>query len=396
MNHKIILFFLLGIDALILILQTSELSISYYEISALRGETSLLSLLVNSSLSFFGQNDYALRAPMILLHIFSSMLLYLISRPYLPNERNRLWLVFIFILLPGVISSALLVNSAGIIIFALFLFVYIYQNFSIKYIYLLLSVYVFLNSDFLYLFLALLIYAVYQKDKMFFVFNLFLLSVSIYLYGLGIHGVPKGHFLDTIGLYSAIFTPIIFIYIFYVLYRRVLLKEIDIVWFVATTGLLLSLILSFRQRMMIEDFAPYLMLALPLAAQTFYKSYRVRLHIFRKKYKMIFILSLLFLIFNSLVVFFNKELYIFIDNPKKYFAYKMHIAKELAVELHKRDISCVNTDKRMSLRLAFYGIHKCEKFTLDKVSFNSKVEDIVTISYENVTVYKASVTKVNK
>jgi len=395
MNHKIILFFLLGIDALILIFQTSQLSISYHEALLLHQDNSLLSLLVNSSLHIFGQNDYALRTPMVLLHILSTILLYKISIPYLPLARNRLWLILIFILLPGIISSALIVNSAGIIIFALFLFIYIFQKYKITYAYILLAIYVVIDSDFVYLFLALLLYSFYKKDKSFLAFNLFLFSLSIYLYGLNISGIPKGHFLDTIGLYSAIFTPIIYIYIFYVLYRRFLLREIDIVWFIATTGLIVSLILSFRQRMIIEDFAPYLMLALPLAAQTFYRSYRVRLKIFRKNYKLIFILSLLFLILNALVVFFHKELYFVLKNPKKHFAYEMHIAKDLASELNKRGIDCISTNKKMALRLEFYGIKKCEKFTLKKIPVYDPKNNSVTVSYKNKILYQAYVTKIN-
>ena len=132
MKYRIILFLILGVDAFVLFLQTSELSISYDEATLLYGEFSFLQLVVKASLSIFGTNDFALRVPMITLHISSAILLYIVSKKYIQREENRLWLILVFVLLPGVISSALLVDGAGLVIFGLLLFVYIYENYSKK------------------------------------------------------------------------------------------------------------------------------------------------------------------------------------------------------------------------------------------------------------------------
>lgn len=394
MKYRSILFLILGIDVLVLFLQTSELSISYLEASILYGDISFLQVLMNIFLSLFGENDFALRLPMIIMHIISIVLLYLISKKHVKYERDRLWIIFIFTLLPGVISSSIIVNSAGVIIFGLLLFVYLYENFSIKFSYLLLLLYSFIDSGFVYLFIALVAYGFHIKKNRFALFNIVMLAVSTFMYGFNAHGLPKGHFLDTLGLYAAIFTPIVFIYLFYVLYRRFLTKEINLLWFIASVSLFISLLLSFRQKIEVEIFAPYLIIALPLAAQTFSSSYRVRLKLFRTKYRTVFILSLIFLFLNSFLVIFNKELYMLLDNPKKHFAYKMHIAKELAQELKERDIYCVDTSHRMSMRLRFYGIQKCENYILSKY-YSQVNSDIVTISYNSRDVYKASVTKIN-
>ena len=99
----------------------------------------------------FGQNDFALRLPMIVFHLLSSLLLYKISKKYLEKQKDRLWLLIVFILLPGVISSALLVNSAGLVIFSLLLFIYIYDNFSKEYTYPLLLIFAIIDGSFLYL-----------------------------------------------------------------------------------------------------------------------------------------------------------------------------------------------------------------------------------------------------
>ncbi len=395
MNHRLILFLILGMDAIILLFKTSELSLSYSESLLLYGDASLIQLIIKTSIHIFGENDFALRFPMILFHLLSALLLYSISRRYVSQTKNRLWLVLVFALLPGVISSAIVVNSAGVVIFELLLFLYVYQKFDLKYSYLLLLVYSLIEGDFLYLFFALTFFSIYQKDYKFFAFNALLTLISLYLYGIDVLGSPSGHFLDTLGIYSAVFTPIVFIYLFFVLYRRLLVKDIDVIWFIASVTLVLSLVLSFRQRIYIENFAPYMIMALPLAAQTFYSSYRVRLRNFRTNYKIIFISAILFLFANALVVLFNKEIYRFLDNPKKHFAYKTHIAKELAMELKKRDIHCVSSSKKMSNRLKFYGINSCKEYRLSKISLNSSELGNVTVSYVNRVVYKANVTKIN-
>ena len=396
MNTRYILFFILGIDALILMFQSSELSISYNEAILLFGDFSFLQAIAKTSIYFLGQNDLALRLPMIILHLLSATLLYKISIKYLKKSTSRVWITLIFILLPGVISSALIVNSAGLVIFGLFLFVYLYENYSIKYIYPLLALYSLVSGGFVCLFIALIFFSLYMKNRLFFIYNLSLFVLSTYLYGIDLHGSPRGYFLDLLGVYAAIFTPIIFVYIFYVLYRKYLTKDIAILWFISSVALIVSLLLSFRQRLDVELFAPYLILALPLVAQTFEHSYRVRLKIFRKNYKFIFFLALVFLLVNSSVVFFNKYIYSVIDNPKKHFAYNMHVAKELAKELKKRDINCVDTAKKMSLRLEFYGVTKCNEYNLEENSLNSKNRSDVTIRYKNRVVYLANVTKLNK
>ena len=395
MNNRYILFFILGLDALILILKTQELSISYYEASLLYGDFSTLQLIIKASIYLFGQNDFALRLPMIVFHIMSVLLLFNISKKYLNNERNRAWLILIFVLLPGVMSSALIVNNAGLVLFGLLLFVYIYENYSHRYLYPLLGVYLLIGEGFIYLYLALTIFSLYKKERVFFIFNLLLFLVSLLLYGIDTHGSPKGYLLDSIGIYAAIFTPIIFIYLFYVLYRRYLTKDIDILWFISTVVFVFSLLLSFRQRVNIEYFAPYLLLALPLIAQTFEHSYRVRLNQFRKKYRLVFIISLALLFVNSSVVFFNKYLYYIIEKPKNHFSYKMHVAKELATELKARDINCVSSNKKMTQRLEFYGVTKCNKYILQKNEPDFENNNSVTVSYKNRLVYSANVTKLN-
>ena len=395
MTSRYILFLILGIDALILFIQTSHISISYEEASLLYGDFSFLQLLTVTSLSLFGQNDFGLRFVMILFHLMSAVLMYLISKRYIAVQRNRLWLVLVFILLPGVVSSAIVVNGAGMVIFGLLLFIYLSEKLPQYALNALLLFYALIDIGFAYLFLGLLIYYLFEKKKSLSLYMLLLYSLTSFLYGFNIDGYPSGHFLDTIGVYSAVFTPIIFIYLFYSLYRRYLTSKIDMIWYISSTVLILSLVLSFRQRIPIEYFAPYLIIALPLAAESFISSYRVRLKMFRTRYKLAFILSFIFLISNTLAVSFNKELYLVVDNPKKHFAYEMHIAKELSKKLKSMSINCVQTNDKMQKRLKFYEIDQCAENILVETSLNTENRNNVTISYKEILLYKANVTNLN-
>ena len=395
MRYKLILLLILGIDAFVLFSETSHVSIASSEASLLYGNFSFLQYLVKASLEIFGDNDFGLRFVFIVMHTASALLMYLISQRYLKSERNRLWLVLTFVLLPGVVSSAIMVNHAGFIIFGLLLYLYLEQKISKIFINILLFIYALVDVGFVYLFLGLVFYYLFNKKYKEFAYNSALFFLSSYLYGFDIYGFPRGHFLDTIGVYAAIFNPIIFVYIFYVLYRRYLADKKDKLWYIASTALLFSLLISFRQRVDIEHFAPYLIIALPLAAQTFVSSYRVRLKEHRKGYRAIFVVSFVLLIINTLLVFFNKELYLVLDNPKKNFAYNMHIAKELASKLKEKKIDCVDTDPKMQKRLRFYAVTKCNQNILKALPLESKTKADVTIRYKNKTLYKATVTKLN-
>jgi len=395
MSSKLILLFILGVDTLILIFQTTHLSISAAEASLIYGNFSFFQLLIKTSLFIFGHNDFGLRFSMILFHLLSAILIYLVSKKYIASERNRLWLVLIFILLPGVVSSAIVVNSAGMIIFGLLLYIYLHEKISVILLNTLLLFYASIDIGFSYLFLGLAVFYILNKKYQLFLYMMILYILNSILYGFEVYGSPSGHFLDTIGVYSAIFSPIIFIYIFYILYRRYLIANIDMIWYISTTALLLSLVLSFRQRVAVEHFAPYLILALPLAAESFISSYRVRLKVYRTKYRLAFIISFAFLLINTLAIFFNKELYLLIENPKKHFTYDMDVAKDLATILKRRDILCITTNVNMQKRLYFYGIRKCERYLLKELPLNSDISSDVTISYKNSILYKANVTKIN-
>lgn len=393
MRTTVLLFFLIVLHTTLLVFQISGLSIGYNEATILYAGTGFLHYYIQFFVDNFPYSDLALRLPMITLHVISFFLLYGISRFYLTRETDRLWLMLVYILLPGITSAALVVDPAGLKIALTFLFVYLFLRFG-TYAYALLPLYVWIDASFLPLFIAIVFYGIMIKKYPIALLAAGLSVIASIRSGIHIGGTPHGHFLDALGIYAAIFSPIVFLYLFYVMYRRFITNERDLLWLIGTVAFGMSLLLSFRQRVEIQSFAPFLMLILPLAAQTFFHTYRIRLREFRKRYQYLFYTALVILVLNTLAVFFNQYFYRFLKNPTRHFSYPMHVVKELAGQLHEKDIMCVHTDdEKVQLRLRFYGIDECDKIKLSQSWM--KQSDKVTISYNNIPIYVTYVTKLH-
>lgn len=394
MRYKLILLLILGVDVYVLLNEMSQLSITYYEAEILYNSYSLIHYISTLFISLFGNNEIGLRFTGLFFHTLSVLLLYKISSKYSRNESDRVWLILIYVLLPGVNSAAILLDSSSLVIFLLLLFAYV-AIFKKRYISLLMLVYIFMDESFIWLYLSLVIYFLVNRRVMYSIFSFLLFISMYYIYGVDFGGSPRGYVLDELGIYGAIFSPIIFIYIIYSLYRYFVLKKLDILWYLSLIPFIISIILSFRQRVELQLFAPYMMLALPITMQMFFHSYRVRLKMYRYRYRVIFILAFALLVINIVAVFVNERLYAYLDDPKKHFAYRSHVAKELAKELKKRDIECVDAnDYKMQLRLKFYSIEKCDKYRLSDIE--SDDSEKVTISYIDSDVFSTYVSKIHK
>ncbi|MBN2895604.1 MAG: hypothetical protein JXK05_06915 [Campylobacterales bacterium] len=395
MKLRLLLFALLLIDAAVLVLKIPDLSISYREAELFFHGEHLLRRLILFSTSLFGQNDYALRLPMVLLHVGTTLLLYLLAKPYIRYERDRIWLVGIFVLLPGVSSSALLVDAAGLVLFALMLFLVLFER-ARTFSYGVLALLFLVDQSFMILYTALLLYAAQRRDGLLFGLSAVLLSTGFWWYGVDVGGVPKSRFLDTLGLYAVVFSPIIFFYLFYIIYRRTFLGPREHLYYIAAVALAVSLLLSFRQRVELSVFAPYVMASLPLAMQAFFHSYRVRLRVHRRKYRIWFTVALTLLLLHTVVVFFHKTIYLFLDKPSRLFAYRLHVAGDLAAKLKSHGITCIDAGHpHMSLRLKYYGIEACNGYVLAS-DRQSETDIDVTIRYMQKPIYPAFVTNIPK
>jgi 4-amino-4-deoxy-L-arabinose transferase-like glycosyltransferase len=386
---------LVATHVLILFFFTFELSINYYEADLYFNEQNLLHYILHFFTAVFGQNDFALRLPMILMHTVGAFLYYDISKSMFKKPSDQVWGLIVYLLLPGINSAAIMVDGAGLVLFLLLLFLFVYKH-KRRLAYVLLPLYVFVDPSFAFLYLALSFYAMEKRKTLFLFSSIGLFGVSMYLYGIEIGGHPTNYFLNTLGLYAAIFSPFIFIYMIYALYRTGLKEERNILWYLGTTAFLFSLLLSFRQQMKLEELAPYLLVATPIMVKTFLSSYRIRLREFRRGYRILLTLALGFLLFSTLMIYMNKVLYLFIPNPSKHFVYNNHVVKELANELKTSGITALCTqDRRLQLRLRFYGIEEDASTRLYayKPFVDSKY---VTIRYNGVKIAEYYVTKLYK
>ena len=214
MKNIRILVLLIVCDVSLLLYGVSTLSISYKEAVIFFNGNSFLHYLVYLSTTIFGQNDYALRLPFILFHVASIVLLYKISIYFLKRDCDRLLAVITFMLLPGVVGAALLVNSASVAIFFTLLFIWLFfEHKRLSYM-ILLPFLILIDNSFMVLYLGIFTYSIYVKDKILASYSgaLFLLALGVYGFHMG--GKPKGYILDTLSAYSIIFSPLMFLYFF--------------------------------------------------------------------------------------------------------------------------------------------------------------------------------------
>ena len=372
----------LSIIVFILLLKADlYLSISYKEALNVFVNNSILSIITKTSIYFLGQNDIALRLPFILFYLFSVILMYKITENYFRFEKDRFLTLCIFMILPGVLSASLLVNSAIIVTFFTLLYLYYYQKYK-EHSYVLLVFFLLVDNSFAILYLALVFFSFKDNDKKLMYFSLVLFVLSMYMYGFETGGKPRGFLVDTFAIYATVFSPLLFIYFIYTIYRAGIEDEKTLAWYISITALLLSIVISFRQRVYIEDFAPYVVVSLPFMIRTFLHSYRVRLKQFRKNYNIIAILVITMLSFNVFFTFINRPLYLILPNPTKHFVYQYHFIKELAEELKIRNINEITSiDDELLLRLKFYNISAGENYFISTTSFYNYDEKIVIKYY---------------
>ncbi len=389
MKETTLIFFVILVNVFFLLYSVGDLSIRYEEAELFFYSEGLIHTLVNYSTSVFGQNDFALRMPFIVMHVLSMLCMYKIGKLFLKNKLDRVISVGIYALLPGVNSAAILVNSAGVVICLTLFFIFLYMYELKKQAYLVLFLMLFIDNSFVILYFGLFFFAISKKDNFLIILSLILFSASMYIYGFDTGGKPRGYFLDALGVYAAIFSPLLFLYFIYALYRILIKEEKNLLWYISFSALLLSLLLSFRQKVQMEEFAPFVVIAIPLMVKIFFNSYRVRLPRHRKYHNTAFAIVFLFLVGNYMVSVFNKELYHVLSNPTKHFAYDYHIAKELAQNLKKEGIYNINAnDSRLQLRLKFYGIYSGGLYELALSSRDKKDLKTIDIIYFGKLVQK--------
>ena len=345
------------IDFVFLLYAANSLSISYNEAEIFFQKHSLLSCILKLSTHFFGQNDLAVRGVMIFFHIASVVLMYKVSKFYIKLEFDRIIAVLLFVLLPGTLASALIINNAGICITLALLCIYLFHIKKKILFSLFFCLAFFIDGDFLIFYAGFFIFALYKRKPPLAWLSAILFLLTLYFFGFETNGRPSGHFIDTFGIFAAVFSPFVFIFFVYTIYRIWVKEKKDLLWFIAICSFCFCMIVSVRQRLELEQFLPFCVIATPLMVRVFFNSYRVRLPKFRKGHKICTSLVMLFLIFNWSAIIFNQIFYLFLNDPTKHLTYKFDVAKELADKLKEAGVQDITTeDTRLALRLKFYGI----------------------------------------
>lgn len=345
------------IDFVFLLYAANSLSISYNEAEIFFQKHSLLGYILKLSAHFFGQNDLAVRGVMIFFHIASVVLMYKVSKFYIKLEFDRIIAVLLFVLLPGTLASALIINNAGICITLALLCIYLFHIKKKILFSLFFCLAFFIDGDFLIFYAGFFIFALYKRKPPLAWLSAILFLLTLYFFGFETNGRPSGHFIDTFGIFAAVFSPFVFIFFVYTIYRIWVKEKKDLLWFIAICSFCFCMIVSVRQRLELEQFLPFCVIATPLMVRVFFNSYRVRLPKFRKGHKICTSLVMLFLIFNWSAIIFNQIFYLFLNDPTKHLTYKFDVAKELADKLKEAGVRDIATeDTRLALRLKFYGI----------------------------------------
>ena len=344
----------------------------------------ILNNILDVSIYLFGKNDFAIRIPGIIMGFLSTLLFYKLTFFYLKKEKDRFFSTFIFMLIPGMIISSLVINKSIYIIFSVLLFAYLYKSLKVL-SYFLLFFFIFLDKSYISLYFALVFYALYKRDNFLLVLSLIFLALNANYFNYAIKGKPKGYFLDIFGTYFLIFSPFVFLYFLYSIYKGVLDKKKDIVFFIAFFAFIISTILSFRQRIKIDDYAPFTLIFIIYMVKYFLNSFRVRLPKFRTMYKFIFGFLFGSLILFDLVLFFNSY------TPAKNLTNSYYFIKPLVKILKEHKINYIKSNnKYLQTALNFYGINSGDKYILIY-----KKNKKVSIFHKNRKLLEIDVSKLN-
>jgi len=304
--------------------------------------------------------EFGLRSIFLLLGTVNGVLYYKITSYFFSRDSDRYLVTTLYLSLPGVIASTVMANDAVIIstLLLLFIFGFLRANWWISTISLLFLSCVHWSSYILYL--GLILYAFSTLNKRLF----FASMISLVLYfSFGIHTPDVGirsYFLDIFGMYAAVFSPLLFIYLFYALYRVLLRGDRDIIWYISFMGLIVSMLLSFKFRIKIIDFSPYIMIGIIPMMGIYHSSLRVRMRRFQGGYRVLFWTVTSMLVLSSMSIILHQPIYRIAGKINYSIVAPVYEPYDRAKRLKAEDKSCANGIRERSLhQMRYYGIKRC-------------------------------------
>ncbi|MBN2768853.1 MAG: hypothetical protein JXQ68_07085 [Campylobacterales bacterium] len=311
--------------------------------------------------STFG-DFFGLRAVFVLFGVLSALMFFAVSQKYFTKSEDVYLATVVFMFLPGTLVGATLANESMVLLFGVLLFIWLhFKGWKIAQFLVLFSL-LFVHHSAIIIYVALAIYALFFKNR-------FLLISSILFIGLcfffgsfiPVGGKPSGHFLENFGALAAVFSPFLFLFFAYSMYRILVKGEKDIIWYISFFSFVVSLMLSIRQKVNIIDFAPYMIIALLPMVKLFYRSFRCRLPQYRFKHKIGFYAVLIVMMLSSATIVFHKSLFIFFDDSSRHFAYKVYAPYWKAKELKVKNIDCYESKSiKERYQMRYYGISQCD------------------------------------
>jgi len=338
----------------------STLPIGPNEAKVYYTDTSVLFYLTHFANGWFG-NGLDFRLPFFFFGLLNIPLFFTMSKIYCSDIEQSYLATTIFALLPGIITASVIVNIAVVVITLVLGFIILHERKKRFEQIVIMFILLFIHDASIIFFIAVGIFFVHKRNKKLFILVLILAGVSLlYFNGLDIGGKPKGKFLELFGLYVALFSPLIFMYFFYALYRIWLRESKDILWYISFTSFILSIILSIRQKIDMTDFAPYVIVSVVLMLVTYHKTVGVRLPQFQKGYKLGYRIVMVSLILFSTVIIFHKLLFYIMDDKSKHFAYSFYEPYWIVRELKEINQKCYTAkSQKIQFQLKYYGVKEC-------------------------------------
>ena len=310
------------------------------------------------------EGGLSFRFPFVLFGLINVPLFYVMSKSYFRKDEESYFATMIFALLPGIITASVIVNIAVVVVALVLLFLIVYKRerflwFSV----IIMALLLFIHDASIIFFIGLNLFSISKRDRTLFIFSLLFAIVSVlYFNKLDIGGSPSGKFMELIGLYLALFSPLVFIYFFYALYRIWLREKKDILWYISFTAFILSILLSLRQQVIMTDFAPYVIVAIVLMMLLYQRTTQVRLPQFQKFYKLGLKIVVGSLFIVSFTIIFHQLFFSIIKDKSKHFAYPFYQAYWQVQELKEIGENCYTAkNSKRQYQLKYYGIESCSE-----------------------------------
>jgi len=321
----------------------------------------IVSDLMNIGNNYIG-GIFGIRVPFIIVAVFTVLLFWIVSKDYLKNHYDANLTTAIFMFLPALLVGGMVANISILLLSVLLIFlvahhrkIYILEIFSMATIW-------WLSDTSVILFFILILYA-FRVKKWYLVISSVIFIALLYMQhrGIEIGGKPIGHLAETFSVYATVLSPFIFLYIIFAIYPLWIKEPNNILGYISFFALLISMLLSIRQRIVLVDFAPYIIIGLLPAVARYLSSLRVRLPQFQQKYKNGFtvslsLLSIGFALLVSIPILFyftNKSPYAFTNK-----IYKPYIAVQSA---NNNNTKCYpKSDTKFKYQYSYYGLKECK------------------------------------